>query len=249
MEYTESRTIATPEGVQLELPLAGLGTRFLAIMIDLLIGFSVALIVIIFAASVAGELGAAIASAITILVFYIGYQVLFEVTGGGRTLGKRAAGIRVVMDGGAPVGLRASLIRNTFLLLEGLTLFYFPAMVTVLASRNNQRIGDHAAGTLVVREVKPPPAGYMVARIPQAQVASWDVAGVEDADATAVRMFLDRRFAFEPGPRAALAAELANKLRPLVPGVRPGLPDEAFLEHLITAKSRSVFREEPPDGG
>jgi uncharacterized RDD family membrane protein YckC len=249
MEYTESRTIATPEGVQLELPLAGLGTRFLAIMIDLLIGFTVALIVVVFAASFAGELGAVIASAIVILVFYIGYQVLFEVLGGGRTLGKRAAGIRVVMDGGAPVGLRASLIRNCFLLLEGLSFFYFPAIVTVLSSKNNQRIGDHAAGTLVVREAKAPTRAYPTAAVPQAHVASWDVAGVEDADATAVRTFLDRRYGFEPGPRAALAAELANKLRPLVPGVRPGLPDEAFLEHLITAKSRSIAREEPPDGG
>src|SRR6478736_4379268 len=106
MQYEESRTIATPEGVQLELPLAGLGTRFLAIAIDLLIGFTTALVVIIFAASAAGALGAAIAGAFTILVFYIGYQVLFEVLGGRRTLGKRAAGIRVVMDGGAPVGLR-----------------------------------------------------------------------------------------------------------------------------------------------
>lgn len=243
MEYLESRTIITPEGVQLDLPLAGLGTRFLAIAIDLVIAFTTALVLIIFAASVAGGLGAAIAGAITILVFYIGYQVLFEVLGGGRTLGKRAAGIRVVMDGGAPAGLRASLIRNTFLLLEGLPLLYFPAIVTVLASKNNQRIGDHAAGTLVVREAKAPRPTYGPPPVPQAHVASWDVAGVADNDASAVRMFLDRRWGFEPGPRAALAADLAGKLRPLVPGVRSGLPDEAFLEHLISAKSRSSAHE------
>jgi uncharacterized RDD family membrane protein YckC len=249
MEYLESRTIITPEGVELELPLAGLGTRFLAIMIDLLIAFTAALIAIIFAASLAGELGLAIAGALTILVFYLGYQVVFEVAGGGRTLGKRAAGIRVVMDGGAPVGLRASLIRATFLLLEGLSLLYFPAIVTVLASRNNQRIGDHAAGTLVVRDTKPARPGHQPPPVPQEYVASWDVAGVEEHDATAARLFLDRRWGFEPGPRAALAAELATKLRPLVPGVRSGLPDEAFLEHLIAAKSRALTPQEPPDGG
>jgi uncharacterized RDD family membrane protein YckC len=249
MEYLQSRTIVTPEGVQLELPLAGLGTRFLAIMIDLAIVFTAALILIIFAASLAGEIGLAIAAAIVILVFYLGYQVIFEVAGGGRTLGKRAAGIRVVMDGGAPVGLRASLIRATFLLLEGLSLLYFPAIVTVLASKNNQRVGDHAAGTLVVRDTKPQRPTYQPPPVPQEYVASWDVAGVEDRDATAARLFLDRRWGFEPGPRAALAAELAGKLRPLVPGVRSGLPDEAFLEHLIAAKSRAISREGPPDGG
>src|SRR3954447_1119388 len=124
MEYEESRTIFTPEGVQLELPLAGLGTRFLAITIDLLIGFSVAFVFIIVGAAVGGELGASIAAAFTLLVFYIGYQVAFDVLAGGRSVGKRAAGIRVVLDGGAPVGLRASLIRNSFLLLEGLPLLY-----------------------------------------------------------------------------------------------------------------------------
>src|SRR6476619_5931750 len=97
MEYEESRTIATPEGVQLELPLAGLGTRFLAIAIDLVIVIVVGLILLLFGASIAG--------AVFVLGLYIGYQVIFEVAGGGRTLGKRAAGIRVVLDGGGPIGL------------------------------------------------------------------------------------------------------------------------------------------------
>src|SRR4051794_36426992 len=249
MEYEESRTIATPEGVQLELPLAGLGTRFLAIGIDLIIAAVAGLILILFGGAVAGDVGATIAGAVFILGLYIGYQVIFEVAGGGRTLGKRAAGIRVVMDGGGPVGLRASLIRNVFRLLEGLTLSYLPAIVCVLASRNNQRIGDHAAGTLVVRDVKAakpvPPPQFLA----PAMTASWDVAGVDERDATAVRIFLDRRYTLQPGPRAALAAELANKLRPLVPGVRSGLPDEAFLEHLMSAKSRGFAHDAPPDGG
>jgi uncharacterized RDD family membrane protein YckC len=246
MEYEESRTIATPEGVQLELPLAGLGTRFLAIAIDLLIAGVAGLILLLFGAAVAGDVGATIAGAVFLLGLYIGYQVIFEVAGGGRTLGKRAAGIRVVMDGGAPVGLRASLIRNVFRLLEGLTFSYLPAIVCVLASRNNQRIGDHAAGTLVVRELKAAAPVQAPQPVPQWATASWDVAGVDERDVTAVRIFLDRRSTLQPGARAALAAELAGKLRPLVPGARGGLPDEAFLEHLISAKSRAIA---PPDGG
>ena len=70
--------------------------------------------------------------------------------------------------------------------------------------------------------------------------------GIGDAEATAVRTFLERRWGFAPGPRAALANQLANRLRPMVPGVRPGLGDEAFLEHLAAAKSRGPH---PPDGG
>src|SRR6478609_3240065 len=187
MEYEESRTIATPEGVELELPLAGLGTRFLAIAIDLVIVIVVGLILLLFGATVAGDVGASIAGAVFVLGLYIGYQVIFEVAGGGRTLGKRAAGIRVVLDGGGPVGLRASLIRNVFRLLEGLTFAYLPAIVTVLASRNNQRIGDHAAGTRVVRDVKAPAPLPPAPATPSALTASWAVAGVEERDATAGR--------------------------------------------------------------
>ena len=125
MEYEDRRTIATPEGVQLALPLAGIATRFMALMLDLLIGFGVAMILLMAAAVVANAIAAIVAASL-LLVFYIGYHVLFEVAGGGRTVGKRAAGLRVVMDGGAPVGLRASLIRNLMRLIEGLPLFYMP---------------------------------------------------------------------------------------------------------------------------
>ena len=250
MQYEESRTIATPEGVQLELPLAGLGTRFLAIAIDLLICGTAGLIVLFAAAAAAGALGATIAGAVFILVFYIGYQVIFEVFGGGRTVGKRAAGIRVVMDGGAPVGLRASLIRNVVPADRGPDL-HVPAGDR-LRARQPQQPADRRPRRRDARRARrqgaegTQPVGP---RVPQAAVASWDVAGIDDADATAVRIFLDRRYGFEHGPRAALAAELATRLRPLVPGVRPGLPDEAFLEHLISAKSRSIAHESPPDGG
>jgi uncharacterized RDD family membrane protein YckC len=239
MEYEDQRTIATPEGVQLALPLAGIATRFMALMLDLLIGFGVAFILLMAAAVVASAVAAIVAASL-LLVFYIGYHVLFEVAGGGRTVGKRAAGLRVVMDGGAPIGLRASLIRNLMRLIEGLPLFYMPAIVSALATRDNQRLGDLAAGTLVVREVKAPRLQYIQRPppIPPERYASWDVTAIGDNESTAVRAFLERRGQLDPGARAALAAQLAGRLRPLVAGVRPGLTDETFLEHLAAAKAR-----------
>jgi len=239
MEYEDRRTIATPEGVQLALPLAGIATRFMALMLDLLIGFGVAMILLMAAAVVANAIAAIVAASL-LLVFYIGYHVLFEVAGGGRTVGKRAAGLRVVMDGGAPVGLRASLIRNLMRLIEGLPLFYMPAIVSALATRDNQRLGDLAAGTLVVREIKAPRPQFMhrPPPIPPERYASWDVTAIGDNESTAVRAFLERRGQLDPGARAALAAQLAGRLRPMVAGVRPGLTDETFLEHLAAAKAR-----------
>jgi len=242
MEYEDRRTIATPEGVQLALPLAGIGTRFLSTLIDVLIGGSAALIVVLFAYAVGGEVAGTIALAAAFLVFYVGYHVVFEVAGGGRTIGRRAAGLRVVTDSGAPVGLRASLIRNVLRILEGIALMYFPAMIAIIATKNNQRLGDLAAGTLVVREVTAP-MPHQVAPLPQippAQYQSWDITGISDTEVTAIRTFLERRWGFAPGPRAALAAELAGRLRPRVPGVRAGLGDEQFLEYLAAAKSRGI---------
>ena len=244
MEYEDRREISTPEGVQLALPLAHLGSRFVAISIDLVIG-GVALIVAVLAAlAAAGGLAASIVAATGILVFYIGYQVVFEVFGGGRTLGKRAVGLRVVTDGGTTVGLRASLIRNVLLLIEGLTLFYVPASISVLVSRNNQRLGDLAAGTLVVRDAKaakvaPPP----LRAIEPERYATWDVSGVGDTEAGAVRSFLERRAQLQPGARRALAEQLAQRLRPQVAGARPGLDDETFLEYFAAAKARGKLRE------
>jgi uncharacterized RDD family membrane protein YckC len=192
------------------------------------------------AAAVVASVAAAIVAASLLLVFYIGYHVLFEVAGGGRTVGKRAAGLRVVMDGGSPVGLRASLIRNLMRLIEGLPLFYIPAIITALSTRNNQRLGDLAAGTLVVREVQAPRPQhyYPLPQIPPEHYASWDVTGIGDNESTAVRSFLERRGQLDPGARAALAAQLAGRLRPLVAGARPGLTDETFLELLAAAKAR-----------
>jgi hypothetical protein len=184
-----------------------------------------------------------------VLAVNVGYFTLFEVLGGGRTLGKRVSGLRVVTDGGGQVGLRASLIRNIIRLIE-FTLFYLPALVSVLATRNNQRLGDLAAGTLVVRDTKLVP---VVAAAPAPEVtperyANWDVTGIGDEEASAVRSFLERRNQLRPGARRALAGQLAGRLRPLVAGAQHNLGDEAFLEHLAAAKARGRMRENRENG-
>jgi uncharacterized RDD family membrane protein YckC len=249
MEYEDRRTIATPEGVEIALPLAGIGSRFMALFIDSLIQAVFVAAVALLAYTLLGTLGASIVFAGALLFAYVVYDVTFEVRGGGRTPGKRAVGLRVVMDGGAPVGLRASLIRNVIRLFEAL-LWYLPAIISILATRANQRLGDLAAGTIVVRdpkrleEVEP-----RAAEIARESYASWDATGVGGDEVTAVRAFLRRRQELRPAARRQLAAQLARKLRPLVAGVRPGLDDEAFLEHLAAAKAGGEFEREARDAG
>src|SRR3954469_5265679 len=244
MEYEDRRTISTPEGVQLALPLAGIGSRFMALLIDYLIGGIAFLIAILAALALGGGNAATIVAVTAILVINVVYFVLFEVFGGGRTLGKRATGLRVVTDGGGQVGLRASLIRNILRLLE-LALLYLPAIVSVLATKNNQRLGDLAAGTLVVRESRLAPviAPPQAPPVSPERYASWDVTGIGEEETGAVRSFLERRNQLRPGARRALAQQLAGRLRPLVAGAQRGLGDEAFLEYLAAAKARGRMRD------
>jgi uncharacterized RDD family membrane protein YckC len=236
VEYEDRRTIATPEGVDLELPLAGVGTRAIGLFIDSVIQVTVIVIAIVGLSAAGSTLAAVVISSAAVLLV-IGYDVLFEVYGGGRTPGKRVAGVRVVMDGGEPVGLRASLIRNIIRLVEGFLLWYLPAMVSVLISRDNQRLGDHAAGTLVIRDRRvTPPEPY----IPHASrdTGALDATGISEDEIALVRSYLARRVDLAPHARRTLAAQLAGRLRPHVAGARAGLSDEQFLEQLAAAKAK-----------
>jgi hypothetical protein len=183
------------------------------------------------------------------LLVYIGYDVLFETLGSGRTPGKRATGLRVLRaDGGAEDGV-ASLIRNVLRLIDGLPLSYVPGIVSILATKRNQRLGDLAAGTIVVRERRggrratepgaeprflPPLAEREPAAV--AGPSGYDLGGLTDADAGAVRAFLDRRDGLDAVARRDVAARLADALRPKVAGPFDGLDAERFLEALDTAR-------------
>src|SRR4051812_40364926 len=103
-------------------------------------------------------IGSGVATAVfLVLVFLVwfGYDVLFEVLANGRTPGKRACGLRVVRSGGQPIGFVASSVRNLLRLVDGPLTSYIAGIVSIVVSKRNQRLGDMAADTLVVRE---PPA-------------------------------------------------------------------------------------------
>jgi uncharacterized RDD family membrane protein YckC len=240
MEYEERTRIATPEGVELELVLAGLASRFIAELFDALILGAVLVAMVVVAALAGGGAGALILVVVLggFLLITVAYHVAFEMLAGGRTPGKRRAGLRVVLEGGGRVDLRASLVRNLIRLIEGIALLYVPAIVAVLATRRNQRLGDLAAGTLVIREpggapLVPGPSSPTIA----VAAAGWDVSAITADDLVAVRTFLSRREQFTPASRRGLARELADRLGPKVAGPRPDTPPEAVLEGIAAAKS------------
>ncbi len=241
MEYEDRVRIATPEGVDVELTLAGIGSRFIAALLDLLIQGAVLLAAAIALGVTGGDGGGLATAAFSILLFlvFFAYDVLFEVRSRGRTLGKRWTGLRVVRTGGRPVTFVPSCVRNVMRVVDILPAFYAIGMLSVFVTARNQRLGDLAAGTLIVRER---PGGLRerpAAEEPAGVYASdgWDVSAVSAQDAGTVRQFLARRGVLATGARAELAGELERRLRPLVAGAPERLEPEEFLERLAAAKT------------
>jgi uncharacterized RDD family membrane protein YckC len=238
----ETLRIATPEGVSLELPLAGVGSRFVALLLDLLLqSLAFVLLIVLLVVTDAGGFAAAAVMAAAGFALLFAYPVAFELVAAGRTPGKRWSGLRVVCDDGSPVTFRASALRNLLRLADVLPGMYLVGAIAIFATRKNQRLGDLAAGTVVVREpraaahVTQPPAPVGEAGLED--LPAWDVSGLRDADLAALRRFLERRHALDVVPRNLLARDLADRLRPRVGGVGGELAPERFLELVAALRS------------
>jgi uncharacterized RDD family membrane protein YckC len=153
--------IDTPELVAIELPLAGIGSRFIAILVDYLIWGFVFLILGLLAAIIIpalhffGGVSANWAIGIALLIVFLlqwGYFALFEAFGNGRTPGKRVAHIRVIHQSGRGINFVEALARNLVRFVDAAPSFYAIGVVTIFLSRRSQRLGDMVAGTLVVRD-------------------------------------------------------------------------------------------------
>ena len=147
----------------------------------------------------------------------------------------------VVRVDGSPITFFTSAVRNVLRLVDILPGMYLVGIVTILVTRQNQRLGDVAAGTLVVRERTGQPS-LRELRVAQPQPApapatnAWDATGVTADELAAVRSFLTRRYELTHEARYRLAADLAGALRPKVVGAPESLGTEAFLEKLAVAK-------------
>jgi uncharacterized RDD family membrane protein YckC len=248
VDLDESITIATPEGIELRLQLAGLGSRFIAGGVDLAIMLILLAILAVITGPVAGLSGgvAGVVFVIGSFVILLFYPILFELLAGGQTPGKRMSHLRVLRDSGAPVDLPASAIRNLMRLVDGPLLLYLPSIVSIAVTKRNQRPGDIAAGTIVTREQPVVKAkartGRAPARAPAPVPASvesgerWDTSAITTQEVAAVRRFLERRASLERGARRELAVRLADGLRSKVTSTPADLGPEQFLEELERIK-------------
>jgi len=230
-------TFATPEGVTLELILAGLGSRFLARLLDTAIqGALIAALAIAVGASGSPGWLQAIAIVLSFLVLFA-YDIILETLNNGRTVGKLAAGIRVVGGNGEPVRFLASAVRNIARILDFLPFLYLIGTISIVATQRGQRVGDLAAGTIVARDRFPGLAHVPAPlTVTPAAVATWDVSAVSPNELQAVRHFLDRRLELRWAARSYFALDLANRLGPKVAGIPANSHPEYVLEGIVVAK-------------
>ena len=158
---SDELSIETPELVSIDLPLAGSGSRFVAQAVDHLIWFAALILLFLLflvfrpAIRAYSNVSGQWATAITIFVLFLlnwGYFTLFEAFNNGQTPGKRVARIRVIQRSGRGIGLFESMARNLVRYVDQIPFFYAVGVIVVFSTRQHQRLGDLAAGTLVVRE-------------------------------------------------------------------------------------------------
>ncbi len=226
---SDDYTLLTPENVDLRFDIAGLGSRVAAALIDytlLGVGYLVLALGGVFAVSFdpGGALTSplrTIAFALAILLTFLGwwgYFILTEMVWNGQSLGKRQLGLRVVRSGGQPINLTASLVRN---LLRIVDLIGFIGVLVMIVDRRSRRLGDLAAGTLVIREPhgglpKDLSRAFRAIDIPIVSADAIDSFGNPDrltkAHYALLRDFFARRSGLTPERAARLAADLATQL-------------------------------------
>ena len=232
-----------PEPAGPSLPVAGLGARAMAWLVDWLAVFLLWVTGLLLY-SIAGDLlhqlqalsfAGQLLALLGVLAAGWSWDVAWEVLWRGQTPGKRALCLRVVREDGAPVGPVESIVRNALRAVE-LPLGYAPGVLMIALGARHQRLGDLVAGTLVVQERRFDLSRYGP---PAADEARWGAAAgraatrLGPAEFDRLADFLRRREELAPAPRARIATRLAAVFAGRA-GLAPPSPQEAegFLEAL-----------------
>ena len=225
MQSTGRLRIDTPEQIALELPIAGIGSRSLAIVIDTVLQFVLFL---------AGVLGLAFVeraiprgpggltltrflepygpAVIVLFLFclYWGYFAFFEIIWKGQTPGKRVLRIRVIKASGRPINAYEAIGRNLVRVIDLVPGMYAVGITCMMLNKYSQRLGDYVAGTVVVHDTR---TGMMRPDWSvQDHASDPDVAGLTSGDLVLIETYLQRRPELEPEVRDRTAHQIASRI-------------------------------------
>jgi uncharacterized RDD family membrane protein YckC len=248
--------VISGDAVELDVRVARLGSRALARLLDLLVQALIALVVVVLSGFLFLVLGVitdgALADAIFVVdiaLVLLGYPVLIETVTGGRSVGKLVVGLRVIRDDGGPVRFRHSLTRALIgvaiefpaLLMIVLPLGWGMTLWTMLVNPHGKRLGDLAAGTVVIHDRSPESWGWVPAMPPH--LISWamllDLTGLDDDLALTVRHYLARNRRLREPARTRLGVALASEVAAAItPPPPPDTPGWAYLAAVLAERHR-----------
>jgi uncharacterized RDD family membrane protein YckC len=247
--------LRTPEQIDLQYDLAGLGSRSLAMVIDATIqGVAILALVLVFGLAM-GLLGGtffrnssglvlAIGVGVGLLLIFAlfwGYFIFFELTWNGQSPGKRAAGVRVLTSRGEPVTLVHSLVRNVLRIVDMLPSAYMAGAICMLLTQRSQRLGDLAAGTVVVRERREELPRTLPPLDPRFALPPWVASSLSGEDVALAREFLLRSPELSDIRRYELGEKLAQAYRARLTAAGhtppPGLTNEALLAGVASVRA------------
>lgn len=248
--------IVSGEAVELDVRVARVGSRMLAFLVDffvqvflwsLLVTFGVLVAFIAWAGGLGDSALAAGVFTLCILVAFVIYPATLETLTGGRSLGKLVVGLRVVRDDGGPIRFRHALVRVLVgfaadfpgLALPPLT--WLASLWTAVVNPHGKRLGDLAAGTIVIHDRSPAAWGWVPPAPPQ--LASWsatlDLSGLDDELALAVRHYLSRNRELAEPARTRLGYQLASEVAAVItPPAPPGVAGWAYLAAVLGERHR-----------
>ena len=250
--------IETPESITFNYDIAGIGTRFLALFIDTLIQVCIFIVMYLGVLAVAistRESGFGqwflVAVILAIFLVYTLYFVAFELAMNGQTPGKRAIGLRVVKENGYPLTALDVIVRNLVRLIDFFPAAYSLGFIVMLFNERSKRLGDYAAGTLVIRDRKPIKLAEVQAALQHQQATLQTVASIandvierdaltrlHEPDIQMIESFLQRRL------QLARSTELAKTIADAIAirlqdsdwvAQRAVTNDEEFLKGVVAA--------------
>jgi uncharacterized RDD family membrane protein YckC len=246
LESLDRLDIDTPEQISLELPLAGIGSRFLALTLDSLIQVGVVIVLIVMGWIVSvsySELSGAadkffsetVGTIVLVLVpfcLYWGYFAFFEILWQGQTPGKRVAGLRVIHQTGRPMTAVECIGRNLIRAIDMQPIgIYAVGLICMMCNKQNRRVGDFVVGTIVVHDkaldsVSP----SWGSKSPAAPIQP-ELRKLSSDELVLIEAYLNRRYDLEPTVRFMTAqrivAMISERLGTSKP---PELRDDDFLE-------------------
>jgi uncharacterized RDD family membrane protein YckC len=242
--------LQTPESVELEFTLAGIGNRAYALIIDYIVLGLILIIFLVFWGFAAffivnnlglKDIGIWLVAIQILLIFaiYVGYFVFFETLLQGQTPGKKFAKIRVIRDDGRSIRLQQAVLRALFRPVDELL---FIGAFMIILSKQEKRLGDWVAGTLVIQDEEP----VALANFPVSEAARifanrlpnlCDMSRLIPEDFAVIREYLQRREGMIESARKEVSCQLANRIKSIITldKVPSEVTAEIFLEAVYLA--------------